>query len=388
MNIQTANRIKSVNEYYFSKKMKEIDSLNKTGDRVINLGIGSPDLAPESHVISTLLDSAQAMNHHAYQSYKGIPELRGAIANWYKKTYNINIEPSVEVLPLIGSKEGIMHISMTYINDGDEVLIPNPGYPTYTSATNLAGGKVVHYHLDEDNDWDINLDEIEKMISPKTKLMWINYPNMPTGANGNWGTLKKLIALAKKHQVLICNDNPYSLTLNDAPKSILELDPQKEVVMELNSLSKSHNMAGWRLGMLVANQQRIDEILKFKSNMDSGMFLPVQHAAITALSLGNDWYKSNNLIYKERREKVWGLLDVLNCKYSKNQVGMFVWAKIPMSISNASAFSDLILYNTKIFITPGSIFGNKGDKYLRVSLCNNIETLEEAIERIKNFISQ
>jgi len=388
MNIHIANRIKNVNEYYFSKKLKEIDALNKSGEKVINLGIGSPDLAPESRVISTLLSSAQSTTHHAYQSYKGIHELREAISNWYKSIYDINVDTSNEVLPLIGSKEGIMHISMTYINEGDEVLVPNPGYPTYSSATKLAGGKVVHYHLDENTNWDIDLDEIKKLINPKTKLIWVNYPNMPTGSNGNWETLKELIDIAKENHILICNDNPYSLTLNDNPKSLLELDPNKEVVMELNSLSKSHNMAGWRLGMLIANQQRIDEILKFKSNMDSGMFLPVQHAGITALSLGNDWYKSNNVIYEQRREKVWELLDTLNCKYSKKQVGMFVWAKIPMSISSSNAFSDLILYNTKVFITPGSIFGSKGEKYIRVSLCNSTDILNEAINRIKEFITQ
>ena len=388
MNIPTANRMKSVNEYYFSKKMKEIEALNKTGKQVINLGIGSPDLAPENQVIATLLNSARATSHHAYQSYKGIPELRSAMASWYKKIYNINIESSAEILPLIGSKEGIMHISMTYINEGDEVLVPNPGYPTYTSATHLAGGKVVHYHLDENNNWDINLQEVEQLITSKTKLMWVNYPNMPTGANGNWKTLTKLIALAKKYHLLICNDNPYSLTLNDSPKSLLELDPLKEVVMELNSLSKSHNMAGWRLGMLVAHQQRIEEVLMFKSNMDSGMFLPMQHAAITALSLGKDWHHQNNSIYRQRREKVWELLDVLKCKYNKDQVGMFVWAKIPMSISNSSAFSDLVLYNTSVFITPGSIFGSKGEKFIRISLCNKTEVLDEAINRIKKFMSQ
>tara|TARA_R110001592_G_scaffold137257_1_gene355094 strand:+ start:1992 stop:3158 length:1167 start_codon:yes stop_codon:yes gene_type:complete len=388
MIVQTANRINTVNEYYFSKKMKEIDGLNKLGNKVINLGIGSPDLAPELGVIKALTDSANTINNHAYQSYKGILELRGAIATWYQSIYNIVIDSNSEILPLIGSKEGIMHISMTYLNEGDEVLVPNPGYPTYTSATNLAGGKVVHYNLDESNDWDINLKEVEQLITSKTKLMWVNYPNMPTGANGNWDTLKQLIVLAKKNNILICNDNPYSLTLNDTPKSLLDLDPNKEVVMELNSLSKSHNMAGWRLGMLVANQTRIEEILKFKSNMDSGMFLPIQHAAIKALELGKNWYKGNNLIYEERRKKVWELLNVLQCKYSKTQVGMFVWAKIPDSISNSTDFSDLILQNTKVFITPGSIFGSKGDKYIRVSLCNNIETLDVAINRLKKFITE
>ena len=388
MKVQTANRINTVNEYYFSKKLKEIALLNTANEKVINLGIGSPDLAPDTSVINSLFTSSQVEGNHAYQSYKGIAELRNAIASWYRNIYSINVDSEREVLPLMGSKEGIMHISMTYINEGDEVLVPNPGYPSYTSATKLAGGKVVNYNLEEERDWDINIQEIENLITPKTKLIWVNYPNMPTGANGNYDTLKKLIDLAIANNIIICNDNPYSLTLNDKPKSLLELDPTKKCVIELNSLSKSHNMAGWRLGMMVANEDRVNEVLKFKSNMDSGMFLPIQHAAITALSINKDWYDANNKVYKERRLKVWELLDVLKCKYSKNQVGLFVWAKIPLSMSNSYSFSDLILYNTKVFITPGSIFGSNGEQYIRISLCNKNEILDEAINRIKNFISQ
>ncbi|MCB9360342.1 MAG: aminotransferase class I/II-fold pyridoxal phosphate-dependent enzyme [Flavobacteriales bacterium] len=388
MRVQTANRINTINEYYFSKKLQEIALLNTGEEKVINLGIGSPDLAPDASVIHSLNESSKVVSNHAYQSYKGIPELRTAIATWYKNIYQINIDSSKEILPLMGSKEGIMHISMTYINNDDEVLVPNPGYPSYTSATNLAGGKVVNYNLKEEKGWDIDIQEIEKLITSKTKLMWVNYPNMPIGTAGNYETLKKLIDLATANNIIVCNDNPYSLTLNDNPRSLLELDPLKKCVIELNSLSKSHSMAGWRLGMMVANEARINEVLKFKSNMDSGMFLPIQHAAITALSVDKKWYKQNNDTYKERRKKAWELLSILNCKYDKNQVGMFVWARIPKIMTEANSFSDLILYNTKVFITPGSIFGSNGDKYIRVSLCSSNEILEKAIIRIKKFIKQ
>lgn len=383
MKIITASRIEHITEYYFSRKMKEIEGLNKNGRQVINLGIGSPDLAPESTVVNSLLKSAQDVNNHAYQNYKGIPDLRIAIAKWYKNIYNITVNANNEVLPLIGSKEGIMHISMAYINKGDEVLIPNPGYPAYRSATKIAGGKIIDYNLSQTNDWNICLKEIESLISRKTKLIWINYPNMPTGAKGNWETLKMLVELAKEHSFLICNDNPYSLTLNEDPRSMLALDPKKEVLMELNSLSKSHNMAGWRLGMLIANKTRIKEVLTFKSNMDSGMFLPLQHAAISALSLNKAWYKKNNLIYKERRNLMTQLLDVLGCEYSNNTVGMFIWARIPKHYSSAEDFSNDLLNKYRIFITPGNIFGSNGDQYIRVSLCSPVKKINEAINRIK-----
>ena len=383
MNIKIAKRIDSVNEYFFSKKLKEIEELNRCGEKVINLGIGSPDLAPDQSVISALLDSAQCNNHHGYQNYKGIFELREAISNWYAKTYNVTKNPHSEVLPLLGSKEGILHISMTYLDPADEVLVPNPGYPTYTSATNLAGGKVVNYHLKEENNWDLDLEEIEGLITPKTKLMWVNYPNMPTGAKGNRATLERLVELAKANNFLICNDNPYSLTLNDQPFSMLEIQGAADVVIELNSLSKSHSMAGWRLGMMIANEDRVNEVLRFKSNMDSGMFLPIQHAAIAAMNLADSWYKQTNDIYQQRKAKAFDLLDLINCSYSNNQVGMFVWAKIPQKIENAEVYSEQILAKSKVFVTPGSIFGSQGDRYLRVSLCSSIENFDIAINRIK-----
>ncbi|MGE0560624.1 MAG: pyridoxal phosphate-dependent aminotransferase [Flavobacteriales bacterium] len=383
MNIKTAKRIDSVNEYFFSRKLKEIEVLNNTGIKVVNLGIGSPDLAPDKSVINELISSAQKNGHHGYQNYKGISELRLAIANWYNKIYGVSVNPDKEVLPLMGSKEGVMHISMTYLNEDDEVLIPNPGYPTYTSATNLAGGKVVLYELEESSNWNINLNEIQSLITPKTKLMWVNYPNMPTGATGNIKTLEKLVELARLNNILICNDNPYSLTLNNNPFSMLEIDRAKEVVIELNSLSKSHSMAGWRLGMMIANEERINEILKFKSNMDSGMFLPIQHAAVAALELNDGWYKQTNRVYQHRKTKVFELLDLLNCTYSKNQVGMFVWAKIPDDAENSTVFSDQILQQSRVFITPGNIFGSQGTRYIRVSLCGNEEMIIKAIQRIK-----
>jgi len=386
MNIKTANRIGTVKEYYFSKKLREIDLLNQQNRDIINLGIGSPDLTPNEAIISSLVESAQNPKNHSYQSYKGIPELRGAIATWYKTTYNVGLAPASEILPLLGSKEGIMHISMTYLNAGDEVLVPDPSYPTYESATNLAGGKVVKYELEEENDWHPSIEKLKGLITSKTKLIWINYPNMPTGKKANLALLKALLDLAKAHNVLVCNDNPYSLTLNDEPTSIFQIEGAKDIALELNSLSKSHSMAGWRLGWVSGNEQRINEILKFKSNMDSGMFLPIQHAAISALKLDKSCYEANNNIYSKRRELAWQLLDVLECTYDKNQVGMFVWAKIPSSIIDSSAYSDIILYNTNVFITPGSIFGEKGENYIRISLCNNEGVINEAISRIKKFM--
>lgn len=385
MKIKTANRINTVKEYYFSKKLREIEQMNAEQKDVINLGIGSPDLPPNEKVIQSLIVSAENPKNHSYQSYKGIPELRNAISNWYDTTYNVALNPATEVLPLLGSKEGIMHISMTYLNEGDEVLIPDPGYPTYVSATKLAGGKVVKYELDEGNDWQPSLQNIETLITERTKLIWINYPNMPTGKQANLKVLKALLDLARKHNILVCNDNPYSMTLNDNPTSIFQIENAKEVALELNSLSKSHSMAGWRLGWVSGDSNRINEILKFKSNMDSGMFLPIQHAAVTALNLDSSCFEENNAIYSKRRDLVWELLKVLQCTYDKDQVGMFVWAKIPSKTIDANTFSDAILYNANVFITPGSIFGEKGEKYIRISLCSSEEVLKKAINRVKKL---
>ena len=379
----TAKRLEGIGEYYFSQKLREIDELNKQGKNIVNLGIGSPDLPPHPDVIKVLQEESAKPNVHAYQNYKGSPVLRKAFADFYKQWYSVELNSETEILPLIGSKEGIMHICMTYLNDGDEVLVPNPGYPTYRSAVKLAGGVCIDYELKEENNYYPDFDLLEKKDLSKVKLMWVNYPQMPTGQPASMEVFKKLVAFGKKHNILICHDNPYSFILNETPKSLLSVEGAKDVSLELNSLSKSGNMAGWRVGVLCGAKQRIDEVLRFKSNMDSGMFLPVQLAAAKALSLGRDWYDSVNKVYKARREKVYELLDILNCEYSKEQVGMFMWAKIPEGYKNGYALSDDVLYNNNVFITPGGIFGSAGDQYIRVSLCGSIERFEEAIKRIK-----
>ena len=382
--IATSKRLEGIGEYYFSKKLREIDDLNKQGKNIINLGIGSPDLPPHPDVVKVLQEEAAKPNTHAYQNYKGSPILRKAIADWYAKWYNVPLSADTEILPLIGSKEGIMHICMTYLNEGDIALVPNPGYPTYRSAVKLSGGMCVDYDLTEANNWQPDFAQLESQDLSKVKLLFVNYPHMPTGQLPDAVVLSKLIAFAKQHHILIIHDNPYSFILNDNPFSLLSLDGAKEVVIELNSLSKSQNMAGWRVGMMVATKERIDDILRFKSNMDSGMFLPVQLAAAKALSLGKDWYDSINTIYQQRRVKVFELLDLLGCSYSKNQVGMFVWAKIPSEYKDGYALSDEVLYENNVFITPGGIFGTAGNGYIRVSLCGSVERFEEAIQRIKN----
>jgi len=386
MDMTLSHRLEGIGEYYFSSKLREIEELNKSGKQIINLGIGSPDLPPHPDVIQVLQNEASKDNVHAYQSYKGSPVLREAIAEWYQKYYAVSIAPATEVLPLLGSKEGIMHICMTYLNEGDQVLIPNPGYPTYTSAVKLAGGTPLYYELTADNHWAPDFENLEKSDLSKVKLMWVNYPHMPTGQMPSKLLFEKIIAFAKKHQILICHDNPYSFILNETPMSLLSIEGSKEVVIELNSLSKSQNMAGWRVGMLIAAEERINEILRFKSNMDSGMFLPVQLAAAKALSLDQTWYESVNKIYQARREKVFELLDVLNCVYSKEQVGMFVWAKIPSQYKDGYALSDKVLYDANVFITPGGIFGSAGNGYIRVSLCGSIEKFSEAIKRIQSCV--
>lgn len=384
MEMVTSKRLEGIGEYYFSQKLREIDELNKQGKNIINLGIGSPDLPPHPDVIKVLQEEAAKPNTHAYQSYKGSPVLRNAIADWYSKWYHVQLDPNTEVLPLIGSKEGVMHICMTYLNEGDEALIPNPGYPTYSSAVKLAGGKPVPYELTEANSWGPDFEALEKTDLSKVKLLWVNYPHMPTGQMPTKALFEKIVAFGKKHNILICHDNPYSFILNETPESLLSIDGAKDVVVELNSLSKSQNMAGWRVGMLCGAKERIEEVLRFKSNMDSGMFLPLQLAAAKALSLGKDWYDSINAVYTERREKVFELLTLLNCEFSKKQVGLFVWAKIPVNYKSGYELSDHVLYNANVFITPGGIFGNAGDGYIRVSLCGSIEKFEEAIRRINN----
>jgi LL-diaminopimelate aminotransferase len=381
--IQTAKRLDGIGEYYFSQKLREIDELNKQGKQIINLGIGSPDLPPHPDVVKTLQEESLKPNVHGYQSYKGSIVLRKAMSDWYKKWYDVELNADTEILPLIGSKEGIMHICMTYLNEGDEVLVPNPGYPTYRSAVKLAGGVCVDYDLKEANNYAPDFAVLEATDLSKVKLMFVNYPQMPTGQVPELKLFEQLVAFGKKTGILIIHDNPYSFILNENPMSLLSIDGAKDCVLELNSLSKSSNMAGWRVGMLSGAKERIDEVLRFKSNMDSGMFLPLQLAAATALNLGKDWYDGVNKIYRERREKVFELLDLLNCVYSKDQVGMFVWAKIPAKYKTGYELSDEVLYNSNVFITPGGIFGNAGDGYIRVSLCAPVTRFEEAIGRIK-----
>ena len=380
----TSKRLNGIGEYYFSQKLREIDELNKSGKDIINLGIGSPDLPPHPDVIKTLQEESAKPSVHAYQSYKGSPILRKAISDWYKKWYDVELNPDNEILPLIGSKEGIMHICMTYLNKGDEVLVPNPGYPTYRSAVKLAGGKCVEYKLREKNNYEPDLKKLEKKGLKKVKLLFVNYPQMPTGQLPAKQLFEKLVAFGKKHNILIVHDNPYSFILNENPMSLLSVDGAKDCVIELNSLSKSHNMAGWRVGMLCGAKERIEEVLRFKSNMDSGMFLPVQLAAAKALSLGEEWYDEVNAVYKKRREKVFELLQLLDCEFSKEQAGMFVWAAIPAKYKDGYVLSDEVLYKSNVFITPGGIFGTAGDKYVRVSLCSEEEKIEDAIQRIKN----
>ncbi|MBK5273299.1 MAG: aminotransferase class I/II-fold pyridoxal phosphate-dependent enzyme [Bacteroidia bacterium] len=381
--MELAKRLEGVGEYYFSQKLREIDNLNKQGKQIINLGIGSPDQPPHPDVIKVLQEEAAKPNVHAYQSYKGSPVLRKAISDWYKKWYKVELNPDEEILPLIGSKEGIMHICMTYLNKGDEVLVPNPGYPTYRNAVKLAGGKCIEYKLSEKNSYQPDFDKLEKKSLRKVKLMFVNYPQMPTGQLPSKELFGKLVAFGRKHNILIIHDNPYSFILNENPMSLLSIEGSKDCVIELNSLSKSHNMAGWRVGMLCGAKERIEEILRFKSNMDSGMFLPVQLAAAKALTLSKEWHNEVSEIYAVRREKVFELLRILKCRFSKEQAGLFVWARIPTKYKDGYALSDEVLYNSNVFITPGGIFGSAGEKYIRVSLCSSVEKISESIERIK-----
>ena len=386
--ITTSKRLDGIGEYYFSQKLREIEELNKQGKNIISLGIGSPDLPPHPDVIKVLQEESAKPNTHAYQSYKGSPVLRNAISSWYKTWYSVDLNPDTEILPLIGSKEGIMHICMTYLNQGDEVLIPNPGYPTYSSAVKLAGGTIKAYTLKEENNWQPDFNELDATDLSKVKLMFVNYPHMPTGQLPSAAFFTKLVAWAKSKNILLVHDNPYSFILNDTPMSLLSVEGAKEVVIELNSLSKSQNMAGWRIGMLCAAKERIDEVLRFKSNMDSGMFLPMQLAAAKALGLGKDWYDAINNIYRQRRLKVFSLLELLQCDFSKDQAGMFVWAKIPAGYKDGYALSDEVLYNANVFITPGGIFGDAGNNYVRVSLCCKEENIDAAIVRVLRLREQ
>ena len=380
--IEVANRLHTVEEYYFSKKLREVNMLIANGKPIINLGIGSPDMQPPQKVIDAISHSFQNPNAHKYQSYQGLPELREAMAAFYNEHFQVSLSPLNEVLPLMGSKEGIMHISMAYLNEGDEVLIPNPGYPTYESVTKLVGAKPVFYELDAINNWSPDLKALSKRDLSKVKIMWVNYPHMPTGAQPSKFLFEELVVFAKRHNILIVNDNPYSFVLNENQQSILSIPGAKEVCLELNSLSKTFNMAGWRVGMVVGDSSHISNILKVKSNMDSGMFYGIQKGAIEALKCTKMWYVTLNNVYQKRRDLVWQLADALNCTYDKEATGLFVWAKLPAHLKS-EAFIDSVLKNNHIFITPGTIFGSKGEGYIRLSLCASTEVLEEAIARVR-----
>ena len=384
-NITPANRVGSVQEYYFSKKLKEVAEMNAAGKNVINLGVGSPDLPPSEQTIETLCEHARKANEHGYQPYVGIPELRKGFADWYKTWYDVDLDPKTEIQPLIGSKEGILHISLAFLNPGDGVLVPNPGYPTYSSVSKLVEARLIPYELKEELGWQPDFEELEKMDLSNVKLMWTNYPNMPTGANASVELYEKLVAFGRKHGIIICNDNPYSFILNEHPLSILSIPGAKEISIEMNSMSKAHNMPGWRMAMLASNAQFVQWILKVKSNIDSGQFKPMQYAAVEALSAKKEWYDNMNRVYRSRRDLAGQIMRTLGCEYDKNQVGMFLWGRIPDSAESGEAIANKVLYEANVFLTPGFIFGSRGERYIRISLCCKNETLEEALKRIENL---
>ncbi len=378
----TAKRLEGISEYYFAGKLREIADMRAQGKDIINLGIGSPDLPPHPDVTEALHHSAAQPTAHGYQSYTGTPALREAWSRWYAQYYNVSLAPANEVLPLMGSKEGIVHLAMTFLEAGDVALVPNPGYPTYRAASVLAGATVEYYPLSETNGWLPDFAALEQQDLSRVKIMWVNYPHMPTGAQADNTFFEEVVAFGRKHRILIVNDNPYSFILNDNPVSILSVEGAKEVALELNSLSKSHNMAGWRMGALVGNAEYLSAVLRFKSNMDSGQFLALQQAAVKALELPADWYRDLNAIYKERQVRAFDILDHLHCRFDRNQQGMFVWARIPETWKDGYALSDHVLYNSHVFITPGGIFGSAGEQYVRISLCQDKNVFTTALERI------
>ena len=378
----TARRLNTVQEYYFSKKLREVATMVAEGKPVINMGIGSPDLPPHPKVVAALKDSFDHPKVHQYQSYQGLPELRQAIADFYEKNYSVAANPNSEVLPLMGSKEGIMHISMAFLNPGDKVLIPNPGYPTYQSVTRLVEAEPIFYDLKADHQWQPDLEALDQMDLTAVKLMWLNYPHMPTGANHQRDTFEKLIPWAKAKGILLVNDNPYSFVLTDQPQSMMSVPGANEIGMELNSLSKSFNMAGWRVGMVLGNQENINAMLKVKSNMDSGMFFGIQKGAIAALQAEGSWFKKLNEVYAQRRKLIFKLATLLKTDFDMNTSGLFVWAKYRNTSKSSVQFIEEILNKHHIFITPGSIFGSQGEGYIRFSLCVEVEQISEAIKRI------
>jgi len=379
-----SDRLSGVSEYFFSRKLSEIEQLRAAGRTIVNLGIGGPDLPPHPSVVETLAREAARPNTHSYQPNKGTAMLRGAFSGWYSDRYGVSLDPATEILPLIGSKEGILNICMTYLNPGDRVLVPNPGYPTYRSAVTLAGGACVDYVLRPENGWLPDLDALDREAGARpVKMMLVNYPHMPTGTLPTEALFDRLVAFAHRHGILIVHDNPYSFIRNPRPMSLLATAGAKEVAIELNSLSKSHNMAGWRVGMIGAKKERIDEIMRFRSNMDSGMFLPVQAAAATALTLGDDWYKALNDTYYSRQSAAAAIMEAVGCTCAPDQAGLFLWGRLPEGEDDCWAVSDRILYEKSLFITPGGVFGSEGERYLRISLCAPVEVFEESLQKIK-----
>ena len=385
MKIEPAEHIRTIQEYYFSVKLAEVARMNAEGRDVASLAVGAPDHMPSRETIDTLCESARRSDVHAYQPYTGIPELRKAYAEWYNRIYGVGLQPA-EVLPLIGSKEGILHISMTFLNFGDAVLVPNPGYPTYRSVSQLLRAEVMEYDLLEEKGWEPDFEALEEMDLNRVKLMWVNYPNMPTGANASMELFEKLVAFGKKHQIVICHDNPYSFILNDPPVSILSVPGAKEICIELNSLSKSHNMSGWRMGMLASNAQFVQWVLKAKSNIDSGQFKPMQLATVVALSNSDEWHAEMNRIYRERRGWAEKIMSLLGCSYDPNQVGLFVWGKLPAEVVSSESLVDDLLRHARVFLTPGFIFGSNGERFIRISLGASVEKLQEACRRIEEYI--
>lgn len=380
--IKPADRVGRVKEYYFARKLREIAGLNAKGLDIISLGIGGPDRMPDAEVIETLCEAARRPDTHSYQPFAGLPEMRRAMADWYHRSYGVEIDPATELLPLIGSKEGILHVSMAFLNQGDGVLVPNPGYPTYTSVSNLVGAEIFNYDLTADSGWQPDFDALEKLPLERIKLMWVNYPHMPTGTPASRELLERIVDFGRRHNIVIAHDNPYSFILNPEPMSIMQIPGAKDICIEMNSLSKSHNMAGWRVAMLTSNPEFVQWVVKVKSNVDSGQFKPVMLAATKALSLGREWHDALNAEYAERRKVAEQIMTKLGCSFDPTQRGLFLWGKLPKGETSAEKFCDNILYNNHVFITPGFIFGSNGEGYVRISLCAPVPTLRAALARL------
>ena len=383
--IVPAKRVSEIQEYYFSRRLREVAQLNAQGADIISLGIGGPDRPPHSSVISTLADEAAKPGNHRYQPSVGSPQLRQAMADWYNRWYGVTLNPDTEIQPLIGSKEGILHVSLAFLNPGDGVLVPNPGYPTYTSVSRLAQAEIFNYDLTEEGGWMPDFDALERLPLDRIKLMWINYPHMPTGTPASLELFEKIVAFGKKHNIVIAHDNPYSFILNEKPLSLLQVDGARDIAIEMNSMSKSHNMAGWRVGMLASNPTFINWILKVKSNIDSGQFKPLMLAAVKGLEADKDWYDEVNATYASRRKVAEEIMSALNCTFDPRQKGLFLWGRIPDDEASSESLADRVLYEGRVFITPGFIFGSNGDRYIRISLCDTEENMRKALDRINKM---